>query len=173
MASSSAGVLLYRRSEPNGLEVLIAHMGGPFWARKDAGAWSIPKGEYQAGEDPKAAAFREFAEEMGSPPPPGASIELGEVRQRSGKRVTVFAIEADFDATRVESNMFAVEWPTGSGQFGLFPEIDRAEWIPAAEARSKLVKGQVEFVERLLALLADAAPAEAGDEVAEAGSSSW
>lgn len=161
MVSLSAGVLLYRRSEGNGVEVLIAHMGGPFWARKDAGAWSIPKGEYQAGEDPKAAAFREFAEEMGSPPPPGTVIELGEVRQRSGKRVTVFAIEADFDATRVESNTFALEWPTGSGQFGVFPEIDRAEWLAATDAREKLVKGQVEFVERLLALLARPAPADA------------
>ena len=144
----SAGLLLYRRT---GIvpEVLIAHMGGPFWARKDEGAWSIPKGEYGDGENPLAVALREFEEELGSPPPDGPVIELGEFRQSGGKRVTVFAREGDFDATDVRSNLFEMEWPPRSGRIGRFPEIDRAEWMPIGPAREKLVKGQVPALDAL------------------------
>jgi len=149
---TSAGLLLYRNG--NGpIEVLIAHMGGPFWARKDHGAWSIPKGEYDEGEDPVEVARREFEEEMGTPPPGGSLLELGEVKQPSGKRIVVFALESDFDTTNIESNTFSLEWPKGSGTIKEFPEIDRAEWMPYDLAREKLVKGQVEFVDRLLARL--------------------
>jgi len=131
------------------LEVFIAHMGGPFWANKDEGGWSIVKGEYEDGEDPYAAARREFREETGSDPPAGRTLELGEVRQPSGKRIVAWAIESDFDAASVRSNTFALEWPRGSGRLTEFPEIDRAGWFDAATAREKLVKGQVPFVELL------------------------
>jgi predicted NUDIX family NTP pyrophosphohydrolase len=145
---TSAGILLYRRGE-SGLEVLIAHMGGPFWERKDAGAWSIPKGEMREGEDTFAVAVREFAEELGSQPPPGPYLELGEIRQASGKRVSVFAAEGDFDTESVVSNLFEMEWPRGSGRLREFPEVDRAAWLPLELAREKLVPAQVEFLDRL------------------------
>jgi predicted NUDIX family NTP pyrophosphohydrolase len=145
----SAGVLLYRRTSAGTLELLIAHMGGPFWKNKDSGGWSIPKGELEDGDEALAAARREFEEELGSPLPPVDLVELGEVKQGSGKRVVVFAGEADFDAGSVTSNTFTLEWPRGSGQQQEFPEIDRAAWVSADEARVKLVKGQVEFVDRL------------------------
>ncbi len=148
----SAGMLLYR-VDAGVLWVLIAHMGGPFWARKDERAWSIPKGEYADGDDPEAAAMREFGEEMGSPPPRGELIALGTVRQSSGKRITCYAVEADFDAANVRSNEFEMEWPRGSGVMRSFPEIDRAEWVDCATARAKLVAGQVTFLDRLLAHL--------------------
>ena len=144
----SAGILLFRLSDAR-LEVFIAHMGGPFWANKDEGGWSIVKGEYEDGEDPYAAARREFREETGSDPPAGRTLELGEVRQPSGKRIVAWAIESDFDAASVRSNTFALEWPRGSGRLTEFPEIDRAGWFDAATAREKLVKGQVPFVELL------------------------
>jgi predicted NUDIX family NTP pyrophosphohydrolase len=145
---TSAGILLYRRGE-SGLEVLIAHMGGPFWERKDAGAWSIPKGEMDEGEDTLAVAVREFAEELGSQPPPGPYLELGEIKQASGKRVVVFAVEGDLDTSSVRSNTFATEWPRGSGRLREFPEIDRAAWMPIEQAREKLIPAQAEFLERL------------------------
>jgi predicted NUDIX family NTP pyrophosphohydrolase len=146
----SAGLLLYRLAsgEP---EVLIVHMGGPYWLGKDARAWSIPKGEYADGEDPLAVAKREFAEELGSPPPDGVLVDLGEIRQPSGKRITAWALEADFDATSCVSNTFAVEWPKGSGKLQEFPEVDRAEWFDLPTAREKLVKGQMGFLDQLLA----------------------
>jgi predicted NUDIX family NTP pyrophosphohydrolase len=144
----SAGLLLYRLRD-GALEVFIGHMGGPFWERKDDGGWSIIKGEYEEGEDPFAAARREFEEETGSPPPSGATVELGEVRQRSGKRVIAWAIESDFDPASVRSNTFTLEWPKGSGQLGEFPEIDRAGWFDTATARTKLVGGQVPFIDAL------------------------
>jgi predicted NUDIX family NTP pyrophosphohydrolase len=144
----SAGLLLYRKRDGR-LEVFIGHMGGPFWERKDDGGWSILKGEYEEAEDPFAAARREFEEETGSPPPEGPTIELGEVRQRSGKRIVAWAIESDFDPASVRSNTFTLEWPKGSGQLREFPEIDRAGWFDTATARSKLVKGQVPFIEAL------------------------
>ena len=145
----SAGLLLYRRTAA-AAEVLIGHMGGPFWARKDEGAWSIPKGEYEDDEEPLAVALREFAEELGAPPPAGAAVELGEFRQSGGKRVTVFAREGDLDASEVRSNEFEMEWPRGSGRMQRFPEIDRAEWMPLDRARAKLVKGQVPAIDALV-----------------------
>lgn len=144
----SAGLLLYRRTGA-APEVLIAHMGGPFWARKDEGAWSIPKGEFEAGEEPLAVALREFEEEIGTPPPAGPVVELGEFRQPGGKRVTVFAREGDLDASQVRSNEFEMELPRGSGRMRRFPEIDRAEWMPLDRARSKLVAGQVPALDAL------------------------
>lgn len=150
----SAGVLLFRRAAPDGSpELLIVHMGGPFWKNKDVGGWSIPKGEFEEGEEALPVALREFEEELGSPPPPVELIELGEVEQPSGKRVIAFAGEADFDVDNVRSNTFTIEWPPGSGRQQEFPEIDRAAWVSTEEARVKLVKGQIEFVDRLLDLL--------------------
>ena len=146
MAVRSAGLLLHRRTAA-GREVLIAHMGGPLWARRDEGAWSIPKGEFEDGEQALAVALREFAEEIGSPPPPGAAVELGEFRQPSGKRITAFALEGDIDVTAVRSNEFEMEWPRGSGRMRRFPEIDRAEWMTPDLARAKLVKGQIPVID--------------------------
>ena len=148
MARTSAGILLYRR-RPAGLEVLIGHMGGPFWARKDAGAWSIPKGEYVDGEVPFDVARREFEEELGSPVPASEFVELGDVRQSGGKVLTVWAAEGDLDADASVSNTFELEWPPRSGRIQEFPEIDRSAWLPLAEARKALVKGQVPLLDRL------------------------
>jgi predicted NUDIX family NTP pyrophosphohydrolase len=154
MTIQSAGILLYRRSDGDGLQVWIAHMGGPFWARKDAAAWSIPKGEFTAGEDPLAAARREFAEEMGVPAPPVDYALLGSFRQPSRKIVTVFAAESDFQPDRIESNTFELEWPKGSGIVRHYPEIDAAQWFTASEARGKLVRGQLPILDSLTQLLA-------------------
>jgi predicted NUDIX family NTP pyrophosphohydrolase len=145
MPKTSAALLLFRRAP---LEVLIAHMGGPFWARKDAGAWSIPKGEYTT-ESPLDAALREFAEEMGSPAPAGEVIPLGSVKQSGGKVVTAFAVEGDFDLAGFRSNTFEMEWPRGSGRMQEFPEVDRAEWVTVDVAREKLVKGQLPVLDAL------------------------
>ena len=153
MPRTSAGILLYRRAAGGGLEVLAGHMGGPFWARKDAGAWSIPKGEHGPDDDPLAAARREFAEELGSPVPATELVPLGTVRQSGGKVLTVWAGEGDLDATAAHSNTFALEWPPRSGRTQEFPEIDRAEWLPVDVAREKLVRGQVAYLDRLVALL--------------------
>jgi len=147
-AKISAGLLLYRFSGGR-LEVLVAHMGGPFWASKDEGAWSIIKGECEEREDAYAAARREFNEETGSQAPDGPVIELGEVRQPSGKRITAWAIEGGFDPSRIKSNAFSLEWPPGSGKRQEYPEIDRADWFDATTARLKLVKGQVPFIDVL------------------------
>ena len=149
MPVTSAGLLLYRRTEAGAVEVWIGHMGGPFWARKDERAWSIPKGEYVDGEDPLAAARREFAEEMGTAPPDADYDLLGEFRQPSRKIVTVYAAEADFEPERIASNTFPLEWPKGSGRMIDVPEIDRAEWVPEAVARTKLVAGQVPVLDAL------------------------
>jgi predicted NUDIX family NTP pyrophosphohydrolase len=148
----SAGLLLYRRV-PGRVEVLLVHMGGPFWARKDEHAWSIPKGEYDEGDDPATVAAREFTEELGSAPPDGPTLALGSARQ-SAKTVTVFAREGDFDAAAAVSNTFTVQWPPRSGRFQEFPEVDRAEWFDLATAATKLVKGQVVFLTRLADRLA-------------------
>jgi predicted NUDIX family NTP pyrophosphohydrolase len=156
MAVLSAGLLLFRPGAGGGVEVLLGHMGGPYWARKDDGAWSIPKGEHDAGEDAQAAAEREFTEELGSPPPPGPVLELGTVRQRAGKLVTVFARKADFDADHITPGVFELEWPPRSGTIREFPEIDRAAWFDTDTARRKLVAGQVEFVDRLVGSLSTA-----------------
>jgi predicted NUDIX family NTP pyrophosphohydrolase len=150
----SAGVLLYRRSA-SGIEVLLGHPGGPFWARKDDGAWSIPKGEYADGEDPRDAAAREFAEELGSPVPSGPQLDLGTVRLPSGKRLTAYAIEGDLDPAAAVSNTFEMQWPPRSGRMQSFPEIDRVQWFEPAAARVKLARGQVELLERLLSALPD------------------
>jgi predicted NUDIX family NTP pyrophosphohydrolase len=152
----SAGLLLYRLGRQDDQivpEVLLGHMGGPFWARKDEGGWSIPKGEYEPAEEPFAAAKREFEEEMGSAPPSVADLELGSIRQPGGKLVTVWAAESDFDAAGAFSNTFEMEWPPLSGRLKSFPEIDRAGWFTMEVARAKLVKGQRPFIDRLEGLL--------------------
>ena len=149
MPRRSAGILLHRRG-PDGLEVLLVHPGGPFWAKRDDGAWSIPKGEYDDSEDPQAAARREFEEELGSALPGGAELrELGEVRQHNRKVVVAWAAEGDLDAQASRSNTFEMEWPPRSGRRQEFPEIDRAEWFPLARAREKLLPAQVAFLDRL------------------------
>jgi predicted NUDIX family NTP pyrophosphohydrolase len=148
---TSAGVLLYRRAG-DGVEVLIGHMGGPFWAKKDAHGWSIPKGEVEDGEEAFAVALREFAEELGSPCPASDFTPLGEVKA-SGKTLTVWAAEGDLDATACVSNTFEIEWPPRSGRMQEFPEIDRAEWVGLEVAREKLVKGQLPFLDRLADLV--------------------
>jgi len=145
---TSAGILLYRL-RPAGPEVLLGHMGGPFWAKKDDGAWSIPKGEHGPDEDPLAVAHREFEEELGSPVPAGTLVSLGSVKVTSAKVLTVWAVEGDLDATATRSNTFELEWPPRSGRMQEFPEIDRAAWFGEAEARTKLLKGQVPFLDRL------------------------
>ena len=149
MPARSSGILLFRR-RPDGPEVLLVHPGGPYWARKDLGAWSIPKGEHADGEDALACARREFEEETGMAAPEGALLELGEVRQRSGKRVSAWALEGDLDPAAVRSNTFTVEWPPRSGRMQQFPEVDRAGWFAADEARRRLNPAQSAFVDRLL-----------------------
>lgn len=148
-ARRSAGILLFRR-RPGSLEVLVGHMGGPFWAAKDVAAWSVPKGELDPGEDPLAAARREFAEELGLPVPGGDPLPLGEVRQRSGKVVTVWAVEGDLDPAAVVPGTFELEWPPRSGRRQSFPEVDRVEWCDLDTARGRLVAGQRPFLDRLL-----------------------
>ncbi|OBI84648.1 NUDIX domain-containing protein [Mycobacterium sp. E740] len=152
MPKLSAGLLLYRGTG-DAVEVLIAHPGGPFWARKDDGAWSIPKGEYTEGEDPWAVACREFEEELGKPPPAGPRSDFPPLRQPSGKVITAFAVRGDLDLAGTFSNTFTLEWPKGSGKLREFPEIDRAAWFSVAEARSKLLKGQRPLLDRLLAAI--------------------
>ncbi len=149
MPKLSAGVLLYRTAD-GVVEVLIAHPGGPFWARKDDGAWSIPKGEYTDGEDPWAAAQREFFEELGLWVPEGPRLDLGTLKQASGKVVAAFAVDSDLDVTEARSNTFPLEWPRGSGTIREFPEVDRVGWFTVAQARTKLVKGQRGFLDRLM-----------------------
>ncbi|MBB4688904.1 NUDIX domain-containing protein [Amycolatopsis jiangsuensis] len=144
----SAGLLLYRRSSGDRVEVLLGHMGGPFWAKKDEAAWSLPKGELEDGEEPEAAARREFAEELGLPAPDGPLRPLGEVRQ-SGKVVTAWAVEADLDPAEVVPGTFELEWPPRSGKLQQFPEVDRVAWFDLDTAREKLVKGQRAFLDRL------------------------
>ncbi len=154
MVADSAGILLYRRSG-GALNVLLVHPGGPFWARRDEGVWSIPKGEYEpASEDPLLAARREFAEELGSPAPEGEPIELGEVTQRAGKRVRAWALEGDLDASAIVSNTCLVEWPPRSGRQLEIPEVDRAAWLSPADARVKINPAQVALLDRLEAALA-------------------
>jgi predicted NUDIX family NTP pyrophosphohydrolase len=146
--------VLYRIADGGVVEVLLGHMGGPFWARKDAAAWSIPKGEYGPGEEPFEVAQREFLEELGSPVPAELYVPLGELRQSSAKRLTVWAARGDLDVTTAVSNTFSLEWPPGSGRLQEFPEIDRAAWFPVEDARLRLVTGQVPLLDRLLEQLA-------------------
>ena len=164
MPRRSAGILLYRRRQ-GALEVLLVHPGGPAWANRDAGAWSIPKGEYGDGEDPRAVALREFEEETGQPPPTGDLVALGEIRQRGGKVVTAWATPGDLDPGKVTSNTFKMLWPPRSGRWRTFPEVDRAGWFDPATAREKLLAAQAELVDRLLFVLGEAeAGAEAGGQ---------
>ncbi|WP_330328979.1 NUDIX domain-containing protein [Streptomyces sp. NBC_00536] len=165
----SAGLFLFRRATGGGgggdgggggggdsaIEVLLGHMGGPLWERRDAGSWSIPKGEYLPDEPARDAARREFTEEIGLPPPEGAYLPLGEVRQASGKLVTVWAVEADLDPALMRPGTFTMEWPPGSGRTEEFPELDRVAWFAPASARGSMVVSQVPFLERLLMLLND------------------
>ncbi len=144
----SAGLLLHRMRDERS-QVLLAHMGGPFWMRKDQGAWSIPKGEFELGEDPLTAARREFEEELGSPPPLGPYRALGSIKAPGGKLVTVWAVESDFDASKAVSNTFEIEWPPRSGLLKSFPEVDRADWFTLDVARTKLVKSQIPFLDLL------------------------
>ena len=150
MPKLSAGVLVYRTRD-RVVEVLIAHPGGPFWARKDDGAWSIPKGEYADGDDPWSAAQREFGEELGLPVPAGPRVDFGPLKQPSGKVVTAFAVRGDLDVTDARSNTFELEWPKGSGRMREFAEVDRVAWFPVAQARTKLLKGQRAFLDQLMA----------------------
>lgn len=145
----SAGVLLYR-TQGGRIEVLIGHPGGPFWARKDDGAWSIPKGEYDSAEDPWQAAQREFGEEIGRPVPDGPRIDLGVAKQPSGKMLTAFAVRAGFDIAEFRSNTFTMEWPRSSGRLREYPELDRVAWLGIEDARVKLLQGQRVFLDRLL-----------------------
>lgn len=146
--------MVFRRTGA-AVEVLLAHPGGPFWSNRDAGAWSVPKGEYDEDEVPLAAARREFEEELGVAPPPGELLELGSVRQSGGKVVTAWGVEGDLDPRRVEPGTFTMEWPRGSGRTQRFPEVDRVAWFPLDEAGGKIVKGQRPLLERLSELLAD------------------
>ncbi|WP_020123342.1 NUDIX domain-containing protein [Streptomyces canus] len=146
---TSAGLLLFRHTS-DGLEVLLGHMGGPFFARRDAGAWSVPKGEYEPeSESAWDAARREFQEELGLPPPDGEAVPLGEVRQTNGKVVTAWAIEADLDPATVVPGVFSMEWPPKSGRIQEFPELDRVEWFGLDRARAVIVKAQSAFLDRL------------------------
>lgn len=160
MTKRSAGILLYR-GEGHALELLLVHPGGPFWAKKDKGAWSIPKGEYQEGEDPLAVARREFEEELGAAPPHGALLTLGELKQPSRKIITAFAAFGDFDPTSLKSNRFELEWPPNTGRMQSFPEVDRAGWFAPTVAREKIQPGQVPFIDRLLETLGDQGVARA------------
>jgi len=149
MPRLSSGLLLFRRREAR-LEVLLVHLGGPFWRLRDAGGWSLPKGEHEPDEDSLGAARREFAEELGLDPPAGEAIELGSVKQPSGKLIHAWALEADVDVSEIHSNSFQLEWPRGSGEVRQFPEVDRAGWFDLATAREKLIAGQHPLLDLLL-----------------------
>jgi predicted NUDIX family NTP pyrophosphohydrolase len=150
----SAGLLVYRWTDA-GLEVLLVHPGGPLWAKKDDGAWSVPKGEYEPSEDPLEVARREFEEEIGQAPPGNEPVWLGELRQPSGKVVSAWATEGDLDVREVRSNSFEMEWPPRSGRTQEFPEVDRAGWFGLEEARRKILRGQLGFLDRLEELPGD------------------
>lgn len=152
MGTTSAGLLIYRR-EASDLQVLLGHPGGPFWAKRDAGAWTIPKGEHGADEEPLDAARREFQEELGIAPPDGHVVELGTTRLKSGKVIRAFATEGDLDPATIAPGEFELEWPPRSGKTGRFPEIDRVEWFNLDEARPRLNPAQTVFLDRLLAAL--------------------
>ncbi len=145
----SAGILLYRRTLDGRLQVLLGHMGGPLWQRRDVGAWSIPKGGYAAGEDPLEAARREYVEEVGHPVPDAPMIPLGDVVQANNKLVSAWAVEGDLDPAEAVSNTFQVEWPPRSGRMQSFPEFDRVAWFELDDARAKIVAAQASFVDRL------------------------
>jgi predicted NUDIX family NTP pyrophosphohydrolase len=152
----SAGILVYRGKSPDELEVLLVHPGGPLWTKRDLGAWSIPKGEYEPDEDALAAARREFAEELGVEPPDGPYEDLGEVRQKSGKLVHGWAVRGELDTSEITSNTAFVEWPPRSGRTIEIPEVDRAEWLTLEQAREKINPAQITLLERLRDLVAAA-----------------
>lgn len=152
MPKQSAGILLYRRSGRN-LEVMLVHPGGPFWAKKDDGAWSIPKGEFDDPESPLQAALREFKEELGANPPAGEPLSLGSARQPSGKLVYAWALEGDFDPAALRSNTFSLEWPPRSGRQIEIPEVDRAAWYSLHDAERKILPGQAAFLAALARLI--------------------
>lgn len=154
MPKKSAGLLLYRKS-PSGTEVLLVHPGGPFWKSKDEGAWTIPKGEFNDGEDPLVAAKREFEEETGSTPPDGDYVPLIPIKQKNGKMVYAWAVEGDFDPSNLRSNNFSCEWPPKSGRMQEFPEVDRAEWFVPEDAKQKMFSGQPALIDQLLAIVKD------------------
>ena len=162
----SAGLLLYRKAPDGGdetpgaagIEVLVGHMGGPLWSRRDAGAWTIPKGEYRPDEEPLDAARREFTEELGLPVPDGPVLELGSVRQSGGKTVTAFALRADLDAETITPGTFSMVWPPRSGALQEFPELDRVAWMTPQRAAGLLVTAQRAFLDRLAAALAGPPP---------------
>jgi predicted NUDIX family NTP pyrophosphohydrolase len=156
MPKLSAGILLYRRRNLT-LEVFLVHPGGPFWKNKDAGVWSIPKGEYETGEDPLAAALREFEEETGVHLAAERFLPLGEIKQSGGKSVTAWALEGDIDAARIRSNLFAIEWPPRSGKKEQFPEVDRAGWFDLPTAAGKLLAAQRELLMRLQSVIGECA----------------
>jgi predicted NUDIX family NTP pyrophosphohydrolase len=159
MPKLSAGLLLYRVVD-GAVEVLIGHPGGPFWARKDDGAWSIPKGEYLEGEDPWTVAKREFEEELGKAPPDGPRVTFSPLKQPSGKVITAFAVHGDLDLDGTVSNTFTLEWPKGSGNTKEYPEIDRVAWFPIDQAKVKLLKGQRPLLDRLMDVLGADEPHE-------------
>jgi predicted NUDIX family NTP pyrophosphohydrolase len=149
---------MWRRLDTGAIETLLGHMGGPYWARKDSGSWTIPKGEFEAGEEPLAVARREFQEEIGHPVPAGDLVELGEVRQAGGKIVRAWAVEGDLDPATAMSNTFEMEWPPKSGQLQHFPELDRFAWFDLPTAADKIIAGQRPLLERLAALHASNRP---------------
>src|SRR3984957_3926120 len=161
MPKRSAGLLLYR-DDADGPQVLLVHPGGPIWAKKDDGAWSIPKGEFEPGEDARAVAAREFAEELGSAPPPDGWLELGEITQAGGKQVTAVAAAGDLDPSAISSNTFVLEWPPRSGRRQQFPEVDRAAWFGLTEARAKLIAAQAALLDRPVARSGSRAPQRPG-----------
>jgi predicted NUDIX family NTP pyrophosphohydrolase len=161
MAKTSVGILLYRRAA-DGLNVLLIHPGGPFWASRDAGAWSIPKGEIDAGETPRDAALREFTEELGTAPS-GEPWPLADIRQRGGKRVIAFALEGDFDIDTLRSNTFELEWPPRSGRIRSYPEVDKAAWLTLSRAHDKMLESQRPLLESLANALAGTVWPQSGD----------
>lgn len=152
--TKSAGLLLYRRGDDGRLEVLLGHMGGPYWSRKDVAAWSIPKGQREEGEEPLETARREFEEEIGQPAPDGEVVALGDVRQSGGRKIVeAWALEGDMDVSSIESSGFEMEWPPKSGELREFPEFDRAAWFDVDTARGRIVKAQAAFLDRLIELV--------------------
>lgn len=157
-ARRSAGVLLFRRTPDGGVEVLLAHPGGPIWAKRDEGAWTVPKGEFHEGEEAWAVAQREFEEETGHPAPGGDPIVLGEIQQKGGKVVDAWALEGDLDPATSHSNTFPLQWPPRSGRWITVPEIDRVEWFTPDEAKRRIKETQIPFLDRLLDALSGSAP---------------
>ena len=154
----SAGLLLFRHDDEGRVQVLLAHPGGPLWATRDAGAWTVPKGEFDAGEEGWSVARREFEEETGQPPPDGHPIDLGEILQKGGKTVLAWALEGDLDPAAARSNTFPLEWPPRSGGWITVPEIDRVEWFAPDEAKRRIKDTQIPFIDRLLVALRDRSP---------------